>query len=428
MFFENLLQALSAIRMNKMRSFLTMLGIIIGISAVIAIVTLGESMQTFINSNMQSMGASMIVVAVRQKSDDELNMMEMNMGSRFDDIEYQPQNADFLSAEDIAQMKEVFGERINAVGILEMGAQSGAYLQEGRRKANVTVNGTNADFYRAYGIDLLSGRWVTDVDEAALKRVAVISERSAEKLFGDNNSALGKEVDLHAGSKVQSYSVIGVYKYESQLAGMMMAGDVPTDVYIPNSIVKLDSGLPKNYSTIYVSGQIDESVQKLTDDLNTYLKPLYRHNRNFEAVAQNFEGQLETFNTIIGMVTLAIGIIAAISLVVGGVGVMNIMLVSVTERTREIGTRKAIGARSSSIRSQFIIESLILCAIGGVLGVLLGGLLGLIGSSIVGFPSFPPPYAIVVSVLFSVLIGVFFGAYPASKASALQPIEALRYE
>ena len=427
MFFENLLQALSSIRANKMRSFLTMLGIIIGIAAVIAIVTLGDALQTFINANMQSMGASMIVVTVRERSEEEESLFSLSMGPA-NTSALTPTENDLLSSKDIAQLSTVFAGRLNAIGILNMGGQN-AYLQEGRRRANVSINGSNADFYKVQGITILTGRWLDDADVAAKKRVAVVSQNSAELLYGSNEKALGKEVKLHDGANIQPYVIVGVYKYESELAGMMMSAvDLPTDVYVPFSVVKMDYHLATNHSTIYVSGNLNENVQTLTDDLNRYLKPLYRHNANFEAVANNFEGQLESFNSIVGMVTMAIGIIAAISLIVGGVGVMNIMLVSVTERTREIGTRKAIGARSSSIRSQFIMESLILCGIGGALGVVLGGILGLIGSGVIGYPALPSTPSIVVSVMFSMLIGIFFGAYPAGKAAQLQPIEALRYE
>lgn len=431
MLWENLLQALSAIRANKMRSFLTMLGIIIGITAVIAIITLGQALQIFINTNAQSMGASMIVVSVKERSDEsDISSVWSTSTSTMT-----PQESDLISLEDMATMKEALNGKIKAIGVLGNGGYG--YLQEGRRRANIQLQGVNPDFLDAQGIKILSGRWINDADLTANKRITVISENAAESLFGSSEKAVGQEVKLNINNTIQTYAVVGVCKYDSQLAAMMMSSaSMPTDMYVPITVMQLDFDLTKNFSTLYVAGEIGESVSGLTDDINDYLTPMYRNNSNFVAEAQNFESQMETFNQILGMVNTAIGIIAGISLLVGGVGVMNIMLVSVTERTREIGTRKAIGARSSSIRMQFIIESLILCGIGGLIGMILGNIVGILGSAVL-LSAFggsattlqmAPVWAMVASVVFSMLIGIFFGAYPANKASQLQPIEALRYE
>ena len=162
--------------------------------------------------------------------------------------------------------------------------------------------------------------------------------------------------------------------------------------------------------------------------IESYFQRYYQNNTRFIIAAMSMESMLGTMTTMLGTVQLAIGAIAAISLLVGGIGVMNIMLVSVTERTREIGTRKALGARNSAIRFQFVVESIIICLIGGVIGILLGLGMGAGGSMLLGFPAAASGPIILIAVAFSMLIGVFFGYYPANKAAKLDPIEALRYE
>lgn len=168
--------------------------------------------------------------------------------------------------------------------------------------------------------------------------------------------------------------------------------------------------------------------RSLADDLNKYLEKLYKNNKKFEASAYALENEAESMNQILTLVSLAISVIAAISLLVSGIGVMNIMLVSVTERTREIGTRKALGARNYHIQLQFITEAVIICAIGGLIGITLGVSTGAVISKIIGTPVSISISTILISFIFSMSIGVFFGFYPARKAAKLDPIEALRYE
>ena len=169
-------------------------------------------------------------------------------------------------------------------------------------------------------------------------------------------------------------------------------------------------------------------VNQATTDVLSYFDEVYANNKNFHVSAYNMASDLGMINTVLNVITIAVSGIAAISLIVGGVGVMNIMLVSITERTREIGTRKALGAKNSSIRLQFIIEAVILCLLGGVFGIILGFILGAVAASLLGYAASAPVAAIIGSVVFSMIIGVFFGYYPANKAARLDPIEALRYE
>ena len=172
----------------------------------------------------------------------------------------------------------------------------------------------------------------------------------------------------------------------------------------------------------------DVDITAFTEELQTYLDKLYSRNKDYQATASNMESMLESMTSMTSTMALAISAIAGISLLVGGIGVMNIMLVSVTERTREIGTRKALGAKSSHIKMQFIVESMIICAIGGIIGIFLGIIIGIIGANMMGNSPVISPLVILGSFTFSMVIGIFFGYYPAKKAASLDPIEALRYE
>ena len=172
----------------------------------------------------------------------------------------------------------------------------------------------------------------------------------------------------------------------------------------------------------------DVDAAKFTEDTKKFFNTFYTNNTRYEIGAVSMEAMMSTMTDMLGIISIAVAVIAGISLLVGGIGVMNIMLVSVTERTREIGTRKALGARNSAIRTQFIVEAVIICAIGGIIGILTGIGLGYLGSYLLGSPGFPSIFIILIAVLFSMIIGVFFGYYPANKAAKLDPIEALRYE
>jgi len=182
------------------------------------------------------------------------------------------------------------------------------------------------------------------------------------------------------------------------------------------------------YQSITIMAGTDVDSAKFTEETKNFFNTFYKNNTKYEIGAMSMEAMMSTMTDMLGIISIAVAVIAGISLLVGGIGVMNIMLVSVTERTKEIGTRKALGARNSAIRTQFIVEAVIICAIGGIIGILIGVGLGYIGSILLGSPAFPSIIIILIAVLFSMIIGVFFGYYPANKAAKLDPIEALRYE
>ena len=229
----------------------------------------------------------------------------------------------------------------------------------------------------------------------------------------------------------ESFIIVGLYEdvsLDSGMMGMMMGGSDTTSMYIPLETAKNIGDKDDGYTSFMVSALMGSDYAKITADTQQFMNDYYKNNEKLMIRAMSLDSQLTEMNTIMNTMSVAIAVIAGISLLVGGIGVMNIMLVSVTERTREIGNRKALGAKDSAIRMQFIVESMIICIIGGILGIITGGLLGYAGGMLIQQPVVPTISSIAVAVGFSMAIGLFFGYYPANKAAKLDPIEALRYE
>ena len=226
---------------------------------------------------------------------------------------------------------------------------------------------------------------------------------------------------------------MGVYRYEVKGFAANLTGDTSTNLFIPIGLAqKITTRDQYKNGFSWLQVRAKDSVtdsQQFADQSTKFMnKRFFRSNKKVEVTSFNMESMVKQSESMMGTLKLAIGIIAGISLLVGGIGVMNIMMVSVTERTREIGTRKALGAKNQSIRIQFIMEAMIICLIGGIIGILIGTLFGYIGSNLLGQASFPDVLTVAVAVGFSMAIGVFFGYYPANKAAKLNPIDALRYE
>jgi len=399
-----------------------MLGIIIGIGSVIAIVTVGNAMTASVTSAMEGLGVTNMVVNLQsQDSGSGPPMFGGGGGNITED--------DRISDEMIERYIEVFDDRIVAVSLSRSSGPGRA--QDGRRFANVTVVGANVGYGIANNLDLVSGRFLRDGDVRSNRFVAVVSDKFANNMFPSGKSPLGEEIRVSLGNNLETFTIVGVYRHED-FAGMMMTNEadryIRTNLYIPITTNHVISSLSRGYNNFIVMGSSDEDSERLVEDTRRFFNTFYANNPRFEVNVTSMESMMSTVTDMMGTLSIAVAVIAGISLVVGGVGVMNIMLVSVTERTREIGTRKALGARKSAIRIQFIVEAVIICAIGGIIGIIAGVSLGYLGGHLLGSPTLPTMFIIIVAVLFSMLIGVFFGFYPANKAAKLNPIDALRYE
>ena len=271
-------------------------------------------------------------------------------------------------------------------------------------------------------------------------RVCVVSDKFVEKYFGENEYPIEKNITLTIPEySDEEFTIIGTYEYhEKNFMGLSLSDDSETPIYIPYlAYTNITREQHESYDYLMFMWNTKYKFEDLNSKLEDYFFSNYT-NEKFELKTFNMNSMFDEITKVIGYITIAISVIAAISLLVGGVGVMNIMLVSVIERTREIGIEKALGATNKDIKNQFLIESITICLIGGIIGILLGIFNGfLIGKVIEAFMSdketiifsiSPSPSAIVISTLFSIFIGVFFGSYPAKKAAKLNPIDALRYE
>jgi len=424
---DNIRMAFASLWANKMRAILTMLGIIIGIGSVIAIVTVGDSLTGSISDSMQSLGASNITVSLSQKSsDDSGGAVTMEGVSIRMFGPSRPADEDLLTDEMIAEYREAFGDKVAAVSITES-LGSGAVTQKDT-SLNVTITGANLDYLTAESLEVINGRFLNQNDLDGQKKVCVVTDEFAEKLFGEGADPIGKSFEATVNNKSYTFYVVGVTPYDDEGSVAMFGSDVSYPVYIPLTTAKKLNGSAPGYQSFTVVGSSVGDNAQFLSDTESFFASYYTRNQSWTVGASSMESMMSTVTEMISTVQMAIAAIAAISLLVGGIGVMNIMMVSITERTREIGTRKALGAPGYAIRLQFITESVVICLIGGVIGIVLGVVLGAWGASLLGYAAKPSVLAVAASVGFSMAIGVFFGYYPASKAAKLDPIEALRYE
>ena len=425
---ENVKLAFQALLANKMRALLTMLGIIIGIGAVIAIMTVSSSLTNSISDSFQEMGANNITVGLEQTSsttETRSNGLKFGAANRNSMVEKE----DLITDDMLSELKTEFSDKIDAIAISETVA-SGT-VHDGSNTANISISGINSEYFSSDDVTLLAGRRLTSNDNTGKKKVIMISDKVVDQIFdGDSQKALSQKIQVEIDGVYYQYYVVGVYKYESNNSFSSSSDeDITTTAYIPILTGKAQTHSDEGYQqfTVVTKSGID-SVSTFATQIENFFAPYYSSNEDYKVSTTTMESMTESMSDMIGTVSIAISIIAGISLLVGGIGVMNIMLVSITERTREIVTRKALGAKNSSIRFQFIIESMILCLIGGILGIFVGFLLGVIAASILGYSAAVPVAAIIVAVGFSMVIGIFFGYYPANKAARMDPIEALRYE
>ena len=430
---ESIRVALEGLRANKMRSLLTMLGIIIGISAVIGILTVGSGLTGSITGSMSSLGATNITVFLQEKAGG-MGGMETILGVA------SPEEEDLITDEMLEALRQRYGQAVAGISV-SASAGSGV-ARDGRLYANVSLTGINEEYLAVNNTDLLAGRTIRQEDLDGRRSVCVVSDRLVENLYqGDADAALGDEVRVELNGEYQSFRIVGIYEYDASMSISFSAEeDVTTSLYIPITTANHLTGSPEGYSTVTVQASAGSDSAAMARNIREFLSRYYANNDDYGVSAMAMSTMVESMSTIMDTLSIAISVIAGISLLVGGIGVMNIMLVSVTERTREIGIRKSLGAKRRDIRSQFVIEAGTTSAIGGLLGIALGCLLAMGVGSLIGamltsqmgggatFSATPTLGAVAISFGVSVGIGVLFGYLPANKAAKLNPIDALRYD
>ncbi len=382
--------AIKSIKNNKVRSFLTMLGVIIGVAAVIAAVAFAQGSTKQITDSISSLGTELISVSITG--------FNTNRDVTLSDLQtFSEENTDVIAA--MAPM-----------------VSSSYTVKAGRNTVSTTVRGTTPDYKIISKQDVGQGRYILDIDNDTRQKVAVIGTYIAEELFESENP-IGQTIKLQN----QIFTVVGVLQETD--GGSQSTVDDQIIIPIVTAQRVMRNAQIRNYSFLASSASL---VTEAMENITAYLTEIYGDEDMFRV--QNSEQMLETLNSVTGTMMTVLGGIAAISLVVGGIGIMNIMLVSVTERTREIGIRKAIGAKRRNILIQFLIEALIVTGMGGILGLALGcGAIWIIGRLGVTESVYSPLWML-ISFGISLFIGVVFGIFPANKAAGLNPIAALRHE
>ncbi|HEX5705082.1 MAG TPA: ABC transporter permease [Pyrinomonadaceae bacterium] len=398
--------AFRALQRNKMRAALTMLGIIIGVSAVVAMVSIGQGAQAAVQAQIDSIGTNLLFVSAGAQ-----NVGGVRSGTG-------DSGTNTLTVEDLEAIKR----EVPSVSMVTPTVNARSQLVVANMNWNTSIQGVSEQYPDVRKWPIQSGEFFSDSDVRTAGRVLVIGQTIADNLFAGSDP-IGQTI------RVQNlpFRVIGVMARKGQDAQGRDQDDVAFTPY--TTVQKKILGSPR-LQIAYVSAVSPDATYTAQAQITELLRQRHKlgPNEPDDFTVRNMSDIAEAASETNSTMTMLLACIAGVSLLVGGIGIMNIMLVSVTERTREIGIRMAIGARSSAVRSQFLIESVVLSVTGGLVGILLGVALSLAIPAMLGWPTLISTMAIVGSVIFSGAVGIFFGYYPARKAAALDPIEALRYE
>jgi putative ABC transport system permease protein len=400
-------ESTSAILSNKARSGLTILGIVIGIASVIAMVSIGEGTSSSIQTSIQSLGSNLVMVSPGAQ---KTQGFQASSGSG---------SAKTLTLADANAIKQDI-----TLAIAVAPDVSGRYQITAKgTNTNTSVVGITADYATVRNVTIDSGSFISNQDNSGLSRVAVIGPTTRDDLFGEGTDPIGLTMRI----KGIEFKIIGLTKAKG---GGMMGSSQDDIIYVPLTVAQKLLAGNQRVSTISIQAVDQKSMADLQQGISDLL--LTRHHITDATKADfsilNMNDIVETASSMTKTLTVLLASIAGISLVVGGIGIMNMMLTNVTERTREIGLRKAIGAKSRDINFQFLSESIILTFIGGVIGILLGSSIAIAIAKLSSIPTKISPVSVLLAVGVSSLTGIVFGYYPAKRAASLNPIEALRYE
>lgn len=411
---ESLKIAVKCIKANWMRSLLTMLGIIIGISSVIMIVGAGTGARDYIVSLIEDMGSNAVLVSVDAT---------------------QAQDSDYITLDDVENIKNKVND-VERCSPMMVGFAN-ATIDASAKEATAMIIGVNSDVQFALTDGTKYGRFFTDEEYNASTPIAVVGTNSAEAAFGYED-VTGQYITVASSGSTMKMKICGVADIDSlvssmgggsSLSSMFQKGDKLTiALFVPCTTLSQLTGADPTVSSVFVIGEEGSNNEAIGNATVNYLKAAHGNYSSSLYTAEDMATYVELVDIIISVLTAFIACVGAISLIVGGIGVMNIMLVSVTERTREIGIRKSLGAKTKTITLQFLTESIILCLIGGIIGVIIGVAGAYAGCAIIGIEANVNIGIIAIALLFSCGVGLFFGIYPARKAAKMSPIDALRRE
>lgn len=402
-FSESFIQALDSLKANKLRSILTMLGIVMGVFSIITIMALGSATENYMNVQFEKIGANTISISYKNRSVDK---------------------KDWLTLKDMEYVKEAAPEIKNIASSI----QRTGTLRIDEKSKDAIVLGVSSQFKNFSLIEMKFGRFINEFDISKRAKAVIVDELFVKKFYKEGQNVVGESITLKTSSGGSTtLKIIGVMESGIDMfEGMLSSDMIPAVIYLPITTVQSMYANSQRLGSIEVSLVEKGKLREVGTRIVKYLE--MKHGSKDVYMAQNSADIQKAFSDVLGVVSSILLVIAVITLFVGGIGIVNILLVSVTERIREIGIRKALGAQKKDIVLQFITESIIMTGISGLVGIMLGIIAGAVISSLVKIPPVVDLKVIILAFLGSVALGLIFGVYPAKRAADLDPIESLRYE